>query len=393
MKKRLYFIISVILTSLGGQAVTLNSIMDSIAVNNTELKSKAAEYKSKIAGIKSTNNLGDTDIDFEYQKGDNINGNKHGFSISQGFDWPGMYIARSQANKSLTNAAEYEYRAQKLNILLNAKQICLNIINFNRKIKAQTEIHNNIKQLYTEYEKGFKHGEISILDINKLKIELLNVKQTLDSYITQRQALIEDITGINGDKVIYGIELIATYPEQELQAIDTYLNQLTSIDPEHNYNNEMIINSGKEVTMAKMGWMPKFSIGYKYANELGDKFNGFSVGMSLPIFSNRNKVSEAQAAKTAFIYSGKNEYSSKCANIKKEYSQIVYLKEQIYAYGSVLTDNANTEILKKALNGGQISLLDYLMELRYFLEAQQTLLDLEYEYNSTLTSLNKYQLL
>ena len=50
-------------------------------------------------------------------------------------------------------------------------------------------------------------------------------------------------------------------------------------------------------------------------------------------------------------------------------------------------------MLEKALSGGQISLLNYLLELRYFLEAQQTLLDLEFEYNSILAKLNKYSLL
>lgn len=79
--------------------------------------------------------------------------------------------------------------------------------------------------------------------------------------------------------------------------------------------------------------------------------------------------------------------------IKNDYAQAVYLRSQIYSYNSVLTDSSNIEMLEKALSGGQISLLNYLLELRYFLEAQQTLLDLEFEYNSILTKLNKYSLL
>jgi outer membrane protein TolC len=59
----------------------------------------------------------------------------------------------------------------------------------------------------------------------------------------------------------------------------------------------------------------------------------------------------------------------------------------------VLESGNNEKMLQKALEGGQISLLDYLLELRYFLEAQQTLLDLEFEYNTLMTDLNKYQLL
>lgn len=393
MKLRLYIAISLALTALCSQAFTIDSVLDSIASNNTELKAKSAELQSKIAGIKASNNLGDTEIDFEYQKGDNINGEKYGFSISQGFEWPGMYIARSQANKYQISASEYEYLSQKLEILLNAKQLCLKIINSNRKIKTQTEIYNNIKQLSDEYEKGFKHGEISILDINKLKIELLNVKQVLNQSLTERNSLIEELTYLNGNKVLPEIESVCSYPEQELHAIETYENHVTTLDPEYNLNNAVVSSSEKEVYMAKMGWLPKFSVGYKFANELGDRFNGVSVGMSLPIFSNRNKVSEAKAAKSASLYSSQDALSSKMSQVKAEYSQVVYLKEQVYSYNSVLSDSSNTVMLKKALDGGQITLLNYLMELRYFLDAQQTLLDLEYEYNSVLTSLNKYQLL
>ncbi len=393
MRIRLYIAILIALSAFYSHALTIDSVLDSIALNNIELKAKSAQLQSKIASIKASNNLGDSEIGFEYQKGDNVDGEKYGFYISQGFEWPGMYIARAKANKSQISASEYEYLSQKLDVLLNAKQLFMKIINSNCKIKTQTEIYNNIKQLSDEYEKGFKHGEISILDINKLKIELLNVKQVLNLSITERNSLIEELICLNGNKAISGIESVCSYPEQELQTIDTYENHVTTLDPEYNLNNAIISSSEKEVSMAKMGWLPKFSVGYKYANEVGSRFNGIAVGMSLPIFSNRNKVSEAKAAQSASRYNSQDVLTSKITQVKTDFAQAVYLKEQVYFYNSVLSDSSNTEMLKKALNGGQITLLNYLMELRYFLDAQQTLLDLEYEYNSVLTSLNKYQLL
>lgn len=393
MKIRLFIIISIALSAFYSHALTINSVLDSIAANNTELKAMGADTQSKIAAIKASNNLGDTEIGFEYQKGDNVDGKKYGFSISQGFEWPGIYIARAKANKSQISATEFEYLSKKLEILLSAKHLCLKIINSNKKIKTQTEIYNNIKQLYDKYEKGFKHGEISILDINKLKIELLNVKQELHRSVTERNSFIEMLTCLNGYNTISGIESVCSYPVQELYSIETYENHITTLDPEYNLSNAVLSSSEKEVSMAKMGWLPKFSIGYKYANELGDRFNGVDVGISLPIFSNRNNVSKAKAAKTALLYTTQDVLSSKMAQIKADYAQVVYLKEQVYSYSAVLSDSSNTEMLKKALNGGHISLLNYLMELRYFLDAQQSLLDLEYEYNYVLTTLNKYQLL
>ena len=45
-----------------------------------------------------------------------------------------------------------------------------------------------------------------------------------------------------------------------------------------------------------------------------------------------------------------------------------------------------------ALTEGQISILDYLGEMAYFLEARQDYLDLQYRYNQALAELNKYTL-
>lgn len=394
MKSKLYIAVAFLLvTAFQSRAITVSAVLDSIMQNNVELKVAKAKTDSKIAEIKSTNNLGDTEVEFEYQKGDNIDGNKYGFAVSQGFEWFGMYGARSKANKSYTKAAQYEYLSQVLNVKLSAEQLCLKIISANRKIKAQTEVYNNIKQLYDEYQKGFEHGEISILDINKLKIELLNVKRAKESVTVERNALIEELTALNGNKSIQGLTAMDEYPVQQLKSSDVYESQIAEVDPEFNSTKAGLEGVEKEVSMAKMGWLPKFSVGYKYANELGDRFNGVSVGMALPIFSNRNKVSVAKANQVAETYSQMNTSIEKTSQMKSDYSKAVALQEQIKEYSAVLGDSSNKEMLKKALNGGQITLLDYLLELRYFLEAQQELLDLEFEYNSMVADLNKYELL
>ena len=367
---RLYIFIAIlIITIFDSNAITIESILDSIANNNPLLMSKRAEIEAKIADIKTTNNLSDTEIGFEYQNGTNINGQKYGVSISQGFEWPGMYIARSKANNAKVKAAEYEFQIDKLDILLTSKKLCLSIVNANRKINVQTQIYNGIKQLSTEYDKGYRHGEISILDINKLKIELLNVKQVLDQSITERNILIDKLTALNGNKTIANIATLDQYPNQELRDFETYTNEFISLDPKLNYEAQLLNSSNKEVSMAKLGWLPKFSVGYKFANELGDKFNGIEVGMALPIFSNINKVKIAKSAQLSAQFNEQDILTETSTEIKSNYAQVVYLKSQIHSYNAILKDSTNLDLLKKALDGGQITLLNYLLELRYFLEA------------------------
>ena len=387
------FISFIFFCSLSANSFTIDSILDSIASNNLELKSGMATLQNYTSEVKSSNNLGDTEVGFGYMNGDNISGQKYEVSVSQGFDWPGLYIARSKANDAKIKAAEYEYQSKKLDILLQAKLLCINIISTNQKINIQTNVYNNIKQLYDEYYKGYNHGEISILDINKLKIELLNVKQNLDKIHVEKQKLIEELISLNNNQGLTNIESLSHYPAQELSDFNTYESQAKTLSPQYSLYAKLSQSSQKEVSVAKMGWLPKFSIGYKYANELGDKFNGVSVGLSMPLFSNINKVNKAKYEQLSINYEQQNYLTQEISNIKNNYAKVVYLKEQIHSYNSVLSDSSNTEMLKKALEGGQISLLNYLLELRYFLEAQQTLLNLEYEYNTILAELNKYSLL
>lgn len=393
MNKKIYISIVLLLSIVNVYAITVDEILNTIANNNLSLQASNEECKSMIYNIKSYNNLSDPEVGFEYHSGSNIEGNKYGISVTQNIDWPGLFISRAKANKFRMSAAEAKLISDRLNILHEAKQLCMQIINLNRKIENQTLVYNNISQLYEEYEKGFQYGEISILDINKLKVELLNTKRELDQLIAQRNADIEKLYGLNGKTVIDGVNLLTVYPNQSLESKETYLGQVVTLDPEVQcieYNKEA---TRKDVSSAKMGWLPNLSVGYRYTNELGSKFNGVAVGVSVPIFSNRNKVNATKSEQLTSEYNQQSIIALKESQIKAYFEHIVTLQSQINSYKKVLDDNNNQLMLKKALDGGQITLLNYLLELRYFLEAKQTLLDLEYEYNSTLTSLNKYSLL
>ena len=78
------------------------------------------------------------------------------------------------------------------------------------------------------------------------------------------------------------------------------------------------------------------------------------------------------------------------AEITAQHGKAVAMGEQLRGYRDAIEKCNNIEILDKALYGGQISLINYLLELRYFIEAQNAMIDLEYEYNSILTDLNRY---
>lgn len=370
---------------------SIDGILSSIERNNIELKAVNSSILGDSANISTTNNLEDPKIDFEYNFGDI--GDKWGIGISQGFDWPGLYFARKKANSAKVNALRQAYKVKEFDILYQAKIVCLNIVSINQQIEAQKLIYSNIEDLYAQYSKAYNHGEASIIDINKIKIERIAAKQVLDELYSKLASAKEELLGLNGN-VPFGenIDSLTDYPEDELNPIEAILNEFATFDPQNLYYAKVDETIKNDVNVSKLGWMPKFDVGYKYTNELGDKFNGVTVGASIPLFSNRKRVAATKSLSLTNEMERQNYATLNISRIKAKYAEAVSLKSQIALYGDVLSDNNNFAILKKALDGGQISLLNYLLELRYFLDAKNKYIELDYNYHSALAELNKYHI-
>lgn len=385
----------ILLIPFFAKASNIDDILSDVSQNNLELKMMQEDIKANTLGFRTTNNLQDPNVDFEYLFGKQSTGDKWAISISQPFDWPGLYGARKKLIDSQVSALYYVFLKRKLEILSQTKLICIEIINTNEQIKFVESILANMSEINSAYQKGFSHGEISILDINKLKIEMLNVSQQRTSLVRQKANLIADIQALNGNQPINAnmITKLDEYPSPKLAPFESYSKLISETDPEYNYLSQNSAIIEEQVKVAKMEGMPSFSLGYKYTKEIGEPFQGVTASLSIPIFSSRNKVTANKAQILVNEYAKQNIMSSKQTKALADYEQLVELDKQIKEYSEVLGDGENIKLLKKALDGGQINLLAYLTELKYFIEAQKQLIDMNYQYQEILTRLNKYVLL
>ena len=371
----------------------IDDIVASVLHNNARLKAARSQVSSDSIALRASNNLEDPQVAFEYNFGSKNVGDKWGIGVSQGFDWPGVYSDRNRANSHRIEALSSAAKAEAVETRLAARSLCIDIVYANRQIEAQELILKNVEELYSLYSKAFEHGETSIIDLNKIKIERIAASQALDELKARRNSLKEQLCGMNGNKPIEGINLdyLDDYPTEELAVIDVYRNQYESNNPQADYFTHLDNSLKSDVKAAKKGWLPKLELGYQYTNELGDGFNGVTVGASIPIFSNKRKVAAAKAEAVANELHRTTYENETEARIKSEYAQAVALKSQLAQYIDIIADNNNFTVLRKALDGGQITLLNYLLELRYFLDAKNKYLDIEHTYHATLASLSRYK--
>lgn len=389
-------LISIMLCVIGMcciHAQSFDSLARQIIDNNPEIKSSQASIESDLLQLRSENNLPDPEVGFEHLWAPNGIKNKWNASISQSFDWPGVYKARSKAYKSASSALEFLERSRYVDKALEVKLLFVDIINVQKNVALCDSSIALFNELKRHYQVGYEQGEFTRLDINKINVEQLRLSRQRASLENQLRVLEGSISAMNGgldcDAILASL---TNYPTEPLYSIDDYDRVLQSQDPQINYVSLMVESERYAVKAAKLSSLPSFTLGYVHANEEGNSFNGLSVSMTLPIFSNRHKAKAAKAIERASIAELSGVKVDKSTAMRADYAIAANLANEIAQYKSTL-DDTYISLLRKALVGGEISLINFIQEVNYFQEAVADMYAVEYEYYQVLTRLNKYSIL
>lgn len=173
-------------------------------------------------------------------------------------------------------------------------------------------------------------------------------------------------------------------------SLEEYQLAATDRNPQKRYLRASLEQAEAQVKAEKSGSLPGFSVGLEHENEMGEKFNGVSLSISLPFLTKRHSVKRARLAASALEIREQAAREDELWRTVADYKRAKRLGEHLAKLGPVVNSVDNTGLLKKAYEGGELSLIDYLRELAYFTEAQRDYLELEQGYWETMMSLLKY---
>lgn len=392
MKK--YIAISLICFGLTvtAQAATLDETVSHIVANNPAIKAARANATAEASALLPDNNLPDPEIEGEYLFAPSGVENRWGVGISQSFDWPGVYGARKAANGTASKAFELLADVTKAEKCLEIKNLLIDYINQSKNIEVVSQLEATMNRLFEAYSTAYSRGEATLLDINKLKIEKSRLSVMKNRWQTMLTATADALTALNGGEDCYQLlaSLDKEYPAVTLRDLDYYL-ALTDRDPAVASGEAMSSYSDQLVKVARLSAYPGFSLGYAHNYEEGHHFNGLTASISLPFFSGRNKA--RAAADRALSYTAE---ATAAAVISRSTTTDAYHKasslgESLGLVGPVFETTDNLALLKKALDGGEMSLLTYLQEVNYFMEARLDYLDMMYNYQLAVATLTRFE--
>ena len=181
---------------------------------------------------------------------------------------------------------------------------------------------------------------------------------------------------------------VAPLPKNFKQVCDELLAADASLQ---SLNGESAV-ARKQISASKQGWLPKLELGYRRNTESGHPLNGLVVGFSFPIFENRNKVKIAKAQAMNIDYQKESAAVLANSTLWQLYEEAQSLHASIEEYERTFQQQQDLSLLKQALIGGQISMIEYFVEVSVVYQSKTNLLQLENQYQKAMARMYKSKL-
>ncbi|MFA9189179.1 TolC family protein [Flavobacterium sp. FBOR7N2.3] len=392
MKNRLFLIVAMVIFSLGYSQSTIENALTEIAKNNKTIQANTQYWNAQKVQYKTGNSLYNPTVEYDYLKGSPANaGNQTDIVVTQSFDFPTVYGKKNQLSDQLGIQADLQLKMVNQELLLEAKKICIELVYRNKLQVPLTKRKEATEKWLANFRKKLSTGDGTILDVNKAEIQLLEIKKQFQDNISIIAKLNEQLTSLNGgtainltDVVYFDIPAIPNFEtlEKEIEEQDYIRKTLEQ---------EKLI-AQKQIDVSKALALPKMELGYHYQGILGQTYNGIHTGISLPLWESRNTV-KLQKAKMTFAESTLTDHTNEhYYEIKQLYGRYESLKGILNDYEKINQSVEPIKLLDKALSAGQISVLEYFVELNYYNTTFNSYLEIEKEYYEVVATLLKYQL-
>lgn len=392
MNKTIYSLLLLLMGPTVFAQSTIEDVLDRIAQNNSTLKALQQQIEAEKLNNKSGIYLSNPEVEFEYlfntPKGP---GSENNLNISQQFDFATISGRRSKLAEQQNVRADLQYKGSRINILSEAKQYLIDYVHF-KNLKQQLQLRlDHARTIANVYKKRLDQGDANILEFNKAQLNLAMVEGEISATEVERTALKAQLTRLNGGEEL-SLEQVNFDFSKLPEDFESWFQSAQDKNSALALAQQDIVVNKQQVQVNKAMGLPNFSAGYVREQSPGMALSGFTVGLSIPLWENKNRV---RAAQTAIRAAEENQADIRLQfynQLHTYYDRAIGLQRTANAYRQSLASNNSIELLRKALDAGQLSLLEYMVELSIYYENVNRTLQAEREYQQAVALLREVEL-
>ena len=370
----------------------IDSIIKQVERNNMSMQTNKKYWEAKRSEFKTGLTPYDPQVEYDYLFGSPAGaGNQKDFSVTQRLDFPTAYSRKKKLSTHQIAQTQLQQQVYRQDILMEAKLLTLHVIYLNKRGAELGRRLLNTQKLVTDYQKKLDKGDVIILDVNKAKLQLLNIQNEVKLNENERQVLLTKMTELNGGIAIAindtSYPITPAIPEFEL--LDSLIEANDPIIKVYEKEKKIL---QQQIAVQKAMNLPKIETGYHSQGILGQSYKGFHAGITIPLWENKNRSRTAIANLDYANSSAETHRLDHRLENKQYYEQLDVRLKMIGEYKELLSTLNNTTLLNKALSLGQITIIQYFYDESFYFAAYDKYLQTEWEYQQAVARLYKFQL-
>ena len=395
MKRLILLIIGVLFTSaltMSAQSASphagLREVLSQVARNNTQLQVARKELQSQQLANEAECCLSDPETEVAYLLGSpkGVPGRTN-VSVKQTLEWDVLLGHRKQLAQSTHLQANVRYRQQLQQLMTEADQLYTQIIYTNRSLAELQKRNNWAEELSVLYQQKLQKGDVNQIEVNKMQLNAAVSRAELARARAQHDELLQQLQQLNGGQRIEVVDTLYPQANQQLPPLSQFITAVQS-SPTVQLAQAKVNESQAAIKVAKANALPALTIGFQGEYIKQNNYSGLSVGFTLPLWGNkRRKVKQAETELLVQQLSVNDATQQQTAYVQQQYAQTVTLMSTAQQLAHSLQQLNNDNLLRRSLILGQMSLLDYLLEISFYYTARTAQLEAERDAQLALSAL------
>lgn len=354
------------------------SWMAQIAQNNTTLKALHRQMQASVLANGSNLSLTDPEAEVAYLVGTPKGvPNRTNVSLTQSLDWDVLLGRRSALAKANNQVAYNDYRLAVQQVLTEADEQFTTLVYYNKLCGELSQRQTLAEEIERLYQQKFERGDINQLEVNKVRLNASVCRADWARANNERQQILANLQRLNGGHAVAFTDTIYPLAGKALPPLVDFQSALAGSLAVQTAQ-AAVAQSEAEIKVAKAEGLPALTVGFQGEYIKQNNYSGLSLGFTVPIWGNsRKKIRKAEAELAANRLTVDDVIYQERAQVAKLYASAQQLQQAANALQKDMQLMNNDQLLRRSLELGQISLLDYLLELSFYYTARTSQLEAE----------------
>lgn len=354
------------------------SWMAQIAQNNTTLKALHRQMQASVLANGSNLSLTDPEAEVAYLVGTPKGvPNRTNVSLTQSLDWD-VLLGRRRALARANNQVAYnDYRLAVQQVLTEADEQFTSLVYYNKLCGELSQRQTLAEEIERLYQQKFERGDINQLEVNKVRLNASVSRADWARANNERQQILANLQRLNGGQTVAFTDTVYPLQGKALPPLVDFQSALAGSLAVQTAQ-AAVAQSEAEIKVAKAEGLPALTVGFQGEYIKQNNYSGLSLGFSVPLWGNsRKKIRKAEAELAANRLTVDDVIYQERAQVAKLYASAQQLQQAANALQKDMQLMNNDQLLRRSLELGQISLLDYLLELSFYYTARTSQLEAE----------------